>query len=153
MDELHTHAGLPPRKGTKESDAKENCDSMKDDSEHIHKKPKGSLAAASKCGCPKKTCALCVKFSPSINGTHNTKECRKWNRDRTPQRKDTNNYHRKGHYVNAVVRSDELEQCFAQMKKDQKALKKPILKQGKKSRKHLKRCVLLDSDDSSDDSE
>ena len=151
MDELRKHAGLPPRK-----DSKGNRASMKDDGERIPRKPKASTAAVSEGGRPKKNCALCAKYSPAVKHTHNTKECRKWNQDGTPKRKDTNNYRGKGNFSNSVGRDDDLKQCFVQMKKEQKALKKLILKQGKKSRKRLKkRRVLSDSsdDDSSSDSE
>ena len=151
MDELCKHAGLPPRK-----DSKGNRASMKDDGERIPRKPKASTAAVSEGGRPKKNCALCAKYSPAVKHTHNTKECRKWNQDGTPKRKDTSNYRGKGNFLNSVGRDDDLKQCFLQMKKEQKALKKLILKQGKKSRKRLKkRRVLSDSfdDDSSSDSE
>ncbi len=50
-------------------------------------------------------------------------------------------------------REDDLEQCFAQMRKKQKALKKFILKQGKRSRKRHKRHVLEDSSDKDSDSD
>ncbi len=39
---------------------------------------------------------------------------------------------------------DNLKQCFAQMRKEPKALKRFTLKQGKKSRKHLKKRYVLE---------
>ena len=110
MDELRKHAGLPPRK-----DSKGNRGSMKDDGERIPRKPKASTAAVSEGGCPKKNCALCAKYSPAVKHTHNIKECRKWNQDETPKRKDTNDYHGKGNFSNSVGCGDNLKQRFVQM--------------------------------------
>ena len=114
MDDLRKLAGIPPRNGAN----KGNRASPKEDGGRIPKKPKASTAAASEGGRPKKHCALCGKHSPAIQHTHNTKECRKWNQDGTPKRKDTSNYRGKGNFLNSVGCDDDLKQCFLQMKKE-----------------------------------
>ena len=96
MDNFHKHTGLPPRNGTN----KGNSASMKDDGGRIPKKPKASTAAASEGGRPKKHWALCGKHSPPIQHTHNTKECRKWNQDGTPEGKKA--YRGNGNFANSA---------------------------------------------------
>ena len=76
---------------------------------------------------------LCAKCFPFVKHSHNTKECCKWNSDGTPQKKDINNYYGKGSFSNTEACNDKLKQCIVQMKKEQKALKKLILKQGKRA--------------------
>ena len=129
---------------------------MKNDQERIPRKPSASQAAESKGpGRSRKHCVRCAEFSPSVMDTHNTKDCLKWNRDGTPKGRPGNNPRnsdrRKANYATAQSQSAELKECFSQMKRKQKALKKLILKQGKKrSRKHTKHHVLWDNDNSSD---
>ena len=150
MEELGKHAGLPLK------NAKGNHEKMKSD-EHIPRKLKAGQDAESNGGRPKKHCAKCAHFLPSIKHTHNTKDCTKWNKDGAPMQKGKGGYHQsKGNYANAaaeLTQSNVLKQCFVQMKKEQKALEKLILKQGRKRRKRLKHHVLVDSGDSSDDSD
>ena len=135
LDDLRKHAGLPPMNGAN----KGNRTFAKEEGGRIPKKhPKASTAAAAVGGRPKKHCALCGKYSPAIQHTHNTKECRKWNADGTPQGKKE--YLGKGNFANTAGRDDDCKQAFAQTQKDMKIMRKMIFQQGKNNKNRLKKC-------------
>ena len=120
----------------------------------IPKKGKGKQDAnAASEGGPKnsdrreKHCTLCAKWSPHIKSTHNTKECRKWNRDGTLLGKAASAKPR-GNYANEQV-AGSFAEALSEMRKEQKSLRKLLTKRSKRSRKRARREKYASSSDSS----
>ena len=80
-----------------------------------------------------KLCQHCAQWSPQIKGTHNTKDCLRWNSDGTEKQKrgssSRSNY--KGSNAHSM---DEMKEVFATMKKQNEKLLKYV-KKSKKSRR------------------
>ena len=95
----------------------------------------------------KKFCQLCAKHSPTSASTHNTKDCRKWQPDGQPKpwpsHAKNSNAHSQGDDV-------DLKACFAQMRKEQAALKRLLLKKSKTRKSRKKRRRKYDSESDSD---
>ena len=120
----------------------------------IPKKGKGKQDAdAASEGGPKnsdrreKHCTLCAKWSPHTKNTHNTKECRKWNRDGTPLCKAASAKPRGNYAVEQV--SGGFAEALSEMRKEQKSLRKLLTKRSKRSRKRARRDKYASSSDSS----
>ena len=114
----------------------------------------GTATAAGTAG-GKKHRANCAKWSAGISHTHNTSECRKWNKDGSEKGK-TGYQGNKGNYSNTNQSGDaDFKKAFAQQAKEFKSMKKLMLQQTKAFKKSKKRsCKNKDSDsDSSSDSD
>ena len=118
------------------------------------KKGKGKQDAdAASEGGPKnperreKHCTLCAKWSPHTKNTHNTKECRKWNRDGTPLRKAASSNSHSNYVIKQVGRG--FVEALLEMRKEQKSLRKLLTKRSKRSRKRARRDRYASSSDSS----
>ena len=149
MNELRAQAGLPP-KGAAAAAAKKKR--MADADQRIPKKPRGDDAKSSPPTRSKKHCALCAKHSPDTARTHNTKDCRKWLPNGQPKP-----WPDKAKKTNAHSHDEDVDMkaCFAQMRKEQNALKRLLLKRVKtrKSRKKRRRKYESDSDSDSTSSD
>ena len=89
-------------------------------------------------------CQLCVKHSPKVKNTHNTSECRKWNPDGSLR-------NGKKHARAQTSVPKPLMKCFAQMQKDNQAMRKLLAHVTKKGKcKSHKQSSYEDS--ASDDS-
>ena len=113
----------------------------------------GTATAAGTAGA-KKHCVNCAKWSPGISHTHNTAECRKWNKDGSEKGK-TGYQGNKGNYSNTApsLFDSDYKKAFAQQVKEMKSLKKMMAQQTKafkKSKKRSRRNKSSDSDSSSD---
>ena len=121
----------------------------------IPKKGRGKQdAKAAAEGAPKnserrqKHCSLCAQWSPGIKHTHNTHECCKWNRDGSAQQCKAPSGNFKTNYATAHVRGGFAE-AFEEMRKEQKSLRKLMIKMSKRSKKRYRRYRYKSSDDSS----
>ena len=95
-----------------------------------------------------KHCSLCAKWSPGIKHTHNTSECRKWNRDGSAQQRKAPSGNFKTNYATAHG-SGSFAEAFEEMRKEQKSLRKLMTKRSKISKKRSCRYRYESSDDSS----
>ena len=116
---------------------------------------KGAAGTATPVGTAggKKHCQNCAKWSAGISHTHNTSECRKWNKDGSEKGK-TGYQGNKGNYSNTNQSGDaDFKKAFAQQAKEFKSMKKLMMQQTKafkKSKKRSRRNKDSDSDSSSD---
>ena len=140
FNELRAKAGLTSKGKAGESKAVK----MKP-GDPIPKKQKTSKDATR--SLRKRKCDCCAEWSPAIQYTHNTEECRKWHKDGNPKKRtgppSKNQYH--------VRRDDdtaELKVELKLMKKQNKKFEKLLL-----SKKRKKRVRYESSSDSGSDSE
>ena len=107
----------------------------------IPRKPKAQAARQ------KKLCQHCAKWSPDIKNTHNTAQCRKWNSDGTKWQKPK---HARKTNAHSQVSEDMME-CFAQMRKDNAKLLKSLKRSRKKGKRSRRRYSDSESDSDSDE--
>ena len=129
------------RKESGKGKPKAQSDSSKQDggdaAKPAAKKPKGS-------GSGKKHCNNCARYSPQIQHTHNTNDCRKWEKDGTPK-----HVPRKS---NVHSHDDEMKKMFMAHMKEQKAFMKSMSRKGGKSKRGKGKRRFDESDSSSDES-
>ena len=151
IEAIRIKAGIP-----KKSDQSQGKSSLKmsGPEDRIPKKGKGKLDANAageggpkNSNCREKHCTLCAKWSPHTKNTHNTKECRKWNRDGTPLRKAASSKPRGNYAIEQV--SGGFAEALSEMRKEQKSLRKLLTKRSKRSRKRARRDKYASSSDSS----
>ena len=86
---------------------------------------------------PKKNCELCAKWMPKCQHSHNTADCRIFNKDGS--RKQRGGGDEKGHRAQSKLSEENFLECFAQMKKSNKALMEAIQKRESRSRGRSRR--------------
>ena len=86
---------------------------------------------------PKKNCELCAKWMPKCQHSHNTADCRIFNKDGS--RKQRGGGDDKGHRAQSKMSEENLLDCFAQMKKSNEALMEAIQKKETRSRGRSRR--------------
>ena len=91
----------------------------------------------------KRHCNNCARWSPQIQHTHNTNDCKKWEKDGTPK-----HVPRKS---NVHSHDDEFKKMFMTYAKEQRAFMKSMSRKGGKAKRGKKRRF-DDSDSSSDES-
>ena len=119
--------------------------------------PKKQRTGAGKQGPPKnekgpnqRLCQLCAVHSPSVKGTHNTAQCRKWNVDGSEKRRSPRSANPKNINKHSLEGVEDFKGAFAQMRKEIKSLHK-LAKHKQKKRSKKRRYE--SSDDSDSDSE
>ena len=156
IDQLRIKAGIPSKKSGDQSKGK-GPHKMSGPDDKIPKKGKRNIdAAADAVGGPKnsnrrqKHCTMCAQWSPGIKHTHNTRECRKWNKDGSAQQHKAPHGNFKSNYANSQGGGGFAE-AFEEMRKEQKSLRKLMTKRSsrKGSRKRSRRYRYESSDDSS----
>ena len=124
IDQLRIKAGIP-----KKSDQSQGKSSpkMSGPEDKIPKKGRDKQEArASAEGAPKnserrqKHCSLCAQWSPGIKHTHNTHECRKWNRDGSAQQQKAPYGNFKTNYATAHGSGSFTEACGFNSRQGQK---------------------------------
>ena len=115
------------------------------------KKAKGADGSAS-TPSNKKQCNFCQQWSPQIAHTHNTAQCRKWNKDGTPKKASSSFTPAQKKAYQIAKSNEETKKVFMAMKKQQKALAK-LLKKSQKKGKRKRKHYSSSSDDSSSGSE
>ena len=100
----------------------------------------------------KKQCNFCMQWSPQIAHTHNTAQCRKWNKDGTPKKASSSFTPAQKKAYQIAKSNEETKKVFMAMKKQQKALAKLLKKSQKKGKRKMKHYD-SSSDDSSSGSE
>ena len=82
----------------------------------------------------KKLCELCAQWMPKCKHSHNTADCRIFNKDGSRKQQDGEGK-RKGAFAQGKLPGDFLE-CFAQMKKSNEAMMKALDRQEKRRSRH-----------------
>ena len=96
----------------------------------------------------KKLCQNCARFSPQIQHTHNTKDCRKWDAQGNSLTKSNTGKSFKSSNAHSKSAEDvaEMKECFLQLRKEMKKLKM----KGKRSKKSKRSRYDTSSDEDSD---
>ena len=100
----------------------------------------------------KRHCTFCQQWAPQIAHTHNTAQCRKWNKDGTPKKASSSYTPAQKKAYQIAKSNEETKKVFMAMKKQQKQLKK-LLKKSQKKSKRKRKHYSSSSDDSSSGSE
>ena len=82
----------------------------------------------------KKLCELCAQWMPKCKHSHNTADCRIFNKDGSRKQQDGDGK-RKGAFAQGKLPGEFLE-CFAQMKKSNEAMLKALDCQEKRRSRH-----------------
>ena len=143
MQDLRSKAGI-----SKGSDGKKTLKMKEGDPI-----PKKQRTGAGKQGPPNnekgpthKLCQLCAVHSPSIKGTHNTAQCRKWNADGSEKRRGPRSANSRNTNKHLLESVEDFKGAFSQMRKEIKSLRK---RNKRKQKKRSKKRYYESSDDSS----
>lgn len=127
--------------------------SMKSDKEPIPRKTLGKGKGNADKG-PKKPqgrgqryCNRCAKKSPQWANTHNTSDCRKWDKDGNPLDRAAKSVH--AHHQGM----EEMRECFAQFRKEAQKMMKSVKRRKSHRKGSSKRARYSDSESSDSDSE
>jgi hypothetical protein len=72
-------------------------------------------------------CTKCEKWSPFVKFTHDTKDCERWDANgKFVGRENKRKAQRANHFAKVQKERAELSECFAQMRKEHKALMKKM---------------------------
>ena len=96
-------------------------------------------------------CQLCAVHLPSVKGSHNTAQCRKWNADGSEKRRGPRSANSRNTNKHLLESVEDFKGAFSQMRKEIKSLRKRTKRKQKKQSK--KRYYESSDDSSSSDSE